>query len=91
MVIKQNVSETVDGQVKAAPRAVLEDLFEDYYKNRHRLYVMNLIKGMYFGFGTALGGTLVVALVLWALSFFHYIPFLDGIVKAVENSLQQPR
>lgn len=78
----------VDDQVKAAPQAVLEDLFEDYYKRRHQIYWMNLIRGIFFGFGGVLGGTIVVALLLWLLSVFQFVPFLDGITKAAEHSLQ---
>lgn len=89
MAAKKGVAKVIDGEIKNGPRALLEELFEDYYKNRHRLYVMNLIRGVFFGFGTVVGGTIVVALVLWALSFFHYIPFLNDIVKTAEQSLQQ--
>ena len=91
MAAKKAVTKAIDAEVKNAPRAMLEELFEDYYKNRHRLYIMNLIRGVFFGFGTVVGGTIVVALVLWALSFFHYIPFLNDILKAAEHSLQQGR
>ncbi len=91
MAVKKGLTKIFEDEVKAAPRTMLEELFEDYYKNRHRLYVMNLIRGVFFGFGTVVGGTIVVALVLWVLSIVHYIPFLDGIVKAAEHSLEQGR
>jgi uncharacterized membrane protein YfcA len=83
------VKKIADDQFKTAPQAVLEDLFEDYYKRRRQIYWMNFIRGIYFGFGGVLGGTLVVALVLWLLSVFQYIPFLDSITRAAEHSLQQ--
>ena len=86
---KKGLAKLLEDEVKGAPKALLEELFEDYYLHRHRLYVMNLVRGIFFGFGTVIGGTLVVALVLWILSIFHYIPFLDGIVNAVQYSLQK--
>ncbi len=82
------VKQIADGEVKGAPRALLEDLFEDYYKNRHRIYTMNLVRGIFFGFGGVIGGTLVVALLLWILSIFHYIPFLSDIVDAVKSTIE---
>ena len=88
---KSLVRQIAEGEVKGAPRALLEELFEDYYHNRRKLYVMNLIRGVFFGFGTAIGGTILVALLLWLLSVFHYIPFLNGIVDATQHSLQQGR
>jgi len=85
------VRKIADDQVKAAPQAVLEDLFEDYYQRRRQIYWMNLIRGIFFGFGGVLGGTIVVALVLWLLSVFQYVPFLDGVMRAAEHSLQQSK
>lgn len=88
MGVKEVAASIKEDQVKGAPRAMLEDLFEDYYKHRKQLYLMNLIRGVFFGFGSVVGGTLVVALLLWLLSALHYVPFLDGIVESAEQSLQ---
>lgn len=88
MGVKKIAKDIKDDQVKGAPRALLEDLFEDYYKHRRELYFMNLIRGIFFGFGSVIGGTLVVALLLWILSVLHYVPFLEGIVQAAEQSLE---
>lgn len=88
MGIKKVAGRLKEDQVKGAPRALLEDLFEDYYKHRRELYFMNLFRGIFFGFGSVVGGTLVVALLLWILSVLHYVPFLDGIVQAAEQSLE---
>jgi hypothetical protein len=52
---------------------------------------MNLIRGIFFGVGTVIGGTLVVALVVWLLTWFTDIPggfgdFIQYIVDTVQNS-----
>lgn len=86
--VKKVAKAFADDQVCQAPRAVLEDLFDDFYNHRRQVYVMNLIRGIFFGFGTAIGGTIVVALLLWLLSALHYVPFLQGIVDAAQHSLQ---
>lgn len=77
--------------VKGAPRALLEELFEDYYKHRHRLYIMNLIRGIFFGFGTAIGGTIVIALLIWLLSFLNQLPLVGHFVQTVTNSIETGR
>lgn len=74
-----------------ARRAVLEDLFYDSHSSRKQIYVMNLIRGIFFGVGTVIGGTLVVALVVWLLTWFTDIPggfgdFIQYIVDTVQNS-----
>jgi hypothetical protein len=85
------VKQLADDQVKFAPQAVLEDLFEDYYQRRREIYFMNLIRGIFFGFGGVIGGTIVVALLLWLLSVLQYVPFLDGITDAAQQTLQNSR
>lgn len=77
-----------DEQLQYAPQAFLDDLFENYYSRRREIYLMNLVRGIFFGFGSVIGGTIVVALLLWLLSALHFIPFLDGIVEAAQKSLQ---
>lgn len=77
-----------DSQYKGAPRAILEDLFDDYYERRRQIYFMNFFRGIFLGFGTVIGGTIVVALLVWVLATLKYVPLLDGIVEAAQHSLQ---
>lgn len=74
-----------------ARRAVLEDLFYDFHSSRKQIYAMNFVRGIFFGVGTVVGGTLVVALVVWLLTWFTDIPggfgdFIQYIVDTVQNS-----
>lgn len=73
-----------------ARRAVLEDLFYDFHKSRVEVFWMNFFRGVFFGVGTVIGGTLVVALVAWILSLFTDIPggfgdFIQYIVDVVRS------
>jgi hypothetical protein len=85
---KGAVKQFADDQLKYAPQAFLEDLYDNYYSRRREIYMMNLIRGIFFGFGGVIGGTLVVALLLWLLSVLQYVPFLDGITEAAQQTLQ---
>ena len=74
-----------------ARRAVLEDLFYDFHKSRSQIYWMNFFRGVFFGVGTVIGGTIVVALVAWILSLFTDIPggfgdFVQYVVDLVRSS-----
>ena len=74
-----------------ARRAVLEDLFYDFNKSRAQVYKANFIRGIFFGFGSVLGGTLVVALLIWLLSWLADIPggfgdFIQYIVNTVQSA-----
>jgi hypothetical protein len=74
---------------QGARRAVLEDLFNDFNSSRAEVYKMNFIRGIFLGFGTVLGGTLVIALLVWILSLLADIPggigdFVQYIVDIVQ-------
>jgi len=57
-----------------AEEAFLREIFYDFYKYRGRVYWMNFVRGIFFGFGSILGGTIVVALLVAILTTFHQIP-----------------
>lgn len=91
----KKVAQKVAARVKkdnevGARRAILEDLFYDFHKARKEVYWMNFIRGIFFGVGTVVGGTIVVALVVWILSLFADIPggfgdFVQYIVDIVQR------
>lgn len=73
-----------------ARRAVLEDLFYDFHKSRRQVYWVNFIRGVFFGVGSIVGGTLVLAFVLWLLSLLVDLPggvgdFIQYIVNTVQS------
>lgn len=71
-----------------ARRKLIEELFQDFNHSRTQVYKMNFIRGMFFGFGSVLGGTLLVALTVWLLSVIgQHIPFLSDIFKATSETL----
>jgi hypothetical protein len=45
------------------------------------------MRGLFFGFGSVLGATVLVAIMIWLLSFFSDIPFIGDIVVAVRDSI----
>lgn len=74
-----------------ARKAVLEDLFYDFNASRAQIYRMNFFRGVFFGLGSVLGGTIVVAAVIALLSLLTDIPggfgdFIQYIVNVVQDS-----
>ena len=67
---RQAVKRTTDkikrDSEKSARQNVLEELFYDFNRNRVRVYKMNFFRGIFFGLGSVLGGTILVALIAWA-------------------------
>ena len=63
----------------------LDDMFNDIYKKRRRIYGVNFFRGVFFGLGTFLGGTVVVAFLVWFLSSFVDWPMVDKIIEALQR------
>lgn len=73
-----------------ARRAVIEDLFYDLHKSRRQVYKMNFIRGVFFGVGSVVGGTIVVALLVWLLTRLVDLPggvgsFIQYVVDVVQR------
>ena len=90
MTKKKTVAEKfADDQVKGAQQDLVEQLFDDHYKHRGRIYQVNFFRGISFGFGSVLGATVLVAILLWLLSFFNEMPFVGDVVKSTQQSIEQ--
>jgi ABC-type multidrug transport system permease subunit len=69
---------------------VLMDAFNDIYYRRARVYRVNFVRGLFFGFGSVLGGTVLIAALIWILSMLFDIPggigdFVRFIVETIRK------
>lgn len=78
-----------DNTSKGAMSATLNELFQDMYAHRWQVYRMNFVRGLVFGFGSVLGATLVVAILVWAMSLFNHVPLIGDFVDAAKQSIQK--
>jgi hypothetical protein len=62
------------------------NLYEMNYISKRRMFIYSFGKGIAQGFGIFIGGTIIVALLLYGLSFFNTIP---GVQK-IYNTLTDP-
>ena len=51
-------------------------------------YKAAFLKGVVGGFGGVIGATLLIAVLLWGLSFFTTVPILGRFVQNIQHSLQ---
>ena len=79
-----------DGNEKGAREAVLQDLFNDFNRNRFTVYKFNFIRGIFFGFGSVLGGTILVSLMVLLLNWIGVLmPATEGFVNSIVQSVQR--
>jgi hypothetical protein len=90
-MIKKAAQRLKEDNERGARQAILEDLFYDFHKSRRQVYAMNFVRGLFFGVGSVIGGTLVVAIVLGLLGLLVDIPggvgeFIRYIVDLVKQN-----
>lgn len=89
MAGKKGIEKAKHDQAMGARRTVIEELFNDLYRDRVAVYKMNFIRGLFFGLGSVLGATVIVALVLWVLSFFVDLPFIGDAAQQAKDTLDR--
>lgn len=91
-MIKKIANKIKNDNERGARHAILEDLFQDFHRSRRQVYSMNFIRGIFFGFGTVLGGTVLVALIVWVLGqFVDWFPIIGDFIKQIIDAMQRPR
>lgn len=84
--IKNGVKQVKKDNTIGAQRDLLEQLYDDHYTNRWRIYKINFVRGIFFGFGSVLGATIVVSLLIWVLSLLN-VP--DNLLQSIETRQTQ--
>ena len=88
---KNVVKAVKEDNERGSRQAILEDLFYDFNRSRTQVYKMNFFRGLFFGFGSVLGATLLVTVVVWLLNQFGDIfpPLADFINNLIETMQQR--
>ena len=74
---------------RGARKTVLEELFYDFNRSRSQVYLMNFVRGIMFGAGSVIGGTLIIALFIWLLSLIgNFVPPLGDFFDSVSGTLE---
>lgn len=79
-----------DAEYKAIGK-MMEDMYLQHASSTGRLLWYNFVRGIAYGFGIFLAGTVLVGFLLWFLSLFDnsQIPFLSKFVQVLIDSLQK--
>ena len=67
----------------------MEQVFLSGYASRRRLFLLSLYRGIGYGLGIFIGGTIIVALIAYGISQFETVPFLNQIIDPIRNTIQE--
>lgn len=86
--IRQIARSVKAGNERGARQTLIEELFYDFNRSRSQVYMTNFIRGIMFGAGSVIGGTVVIALLIWVLSLLgNVIPPLGDFFEGVSSTL----
>ncbi|HIA91825.1 TPA: hypothetical protein EYO12_01760 [Candidatus Saccharibacteria bacterium] len=58
------------------------------YANRRRLFTTNFLRGLFFGMGSALGATILLALLIFILSLFSEVPLIGRFFENIQTTVE---
>ena len=67
----------------------LELLVSTGYASRRRMFFANFLRGLFFGLGTTIGVSLIVAFVLYILTVTKEVLFLRSLSENLEQTLNR--
>lgn len=86
---KKVAEKSKENNENSARKNIIEELFYDFNASRAQIYKMNFFRGIFFGLGSVLGGTIVVALLIWVLSLVvGFFPALEDFFNGVTDTIQ---
>ena len=89
-MVKQVKKKIKEDNERGARTSLIEDLFYDFNRSRSQVYTMNFVRGILFGAGSVIGGTLVIAALIWIFSMLaNVVPPLDDFFSGISSTLEQ--
>jgi hypothetical protein len=62
------------------------------YSKRWKIYQINFVRGLFFGFGSVLGGTILIGILVWLLAQLGaVVPFLSDFIQDILDTLSSRR
>jgi len=65
----------------------LQEFYLHGYINKKQTILFSLYKGVAAGFGAVIGGTIVVAILIWILSQFGQVPLIGNFTNSVKQTI----
>lgn len=91
-MIKKIANKVKSDNERGARTQLIEELFYDFNRSRVQVYIMNFVRGIFFGFGTVLGGTVLVAIIIAILGYVAgWFPLIGDYINQFIHAIQQSK
>jgi len=70
---------------------MLEEIAQTGYASQKRVLWFSFIKGISYGLGLFLAGTVVIGVVLWVLGLFDQVPLISNFTEHLTNSINSAK
>ncbi|MBI4100871.1 hypothetical protein HY441_00150 [Candidatus Microgenomates bacterium] len=73
-------------------KSVAKILSKDYTQvaqNWKRLMWLSFVRGVLMGFGSVLGATILIGILLWLLNIFDALPWIGDFFRSTKETIQQ--
>ena len=89
-IVKRSAKKIARDSESGARRKLIEELFYDFHSSRRQVYFMNFFRGLFFGFGSVLGATVLIAVAIWTLTKFGDVfPPLADFINQLTDTMQR--
>lgn len=91
-MLKKSIAKIKRDNERGARQNLIEELFYDFNRSKKQIYLVNFQRGIFFGIGSVIGGTLIIAISALILGLFVDLPGGVGdFVQSVLNAMNRPR
>ena len=67
----------------------IEEVVISGYVGKRRLFFVNILRGVAFGLGSALGATALLVVIIYSLSLFSEVPFIGRLAESLQQTIEQ--
>lgn len=61
----------------------------EFFQNWRRFALVTFMRGLFFGFGSVVGATILVTILIWLLSILGTLPAIGEIFKETRETIQR--
>lgn len=83
--MQQKINSEEQAQIELGKK--LQQFYASGYVNKKQALLFSFYKGIASGFGVIIGGTILIALLIWILSQFGQVPILGHFVDSLRHTI----